>query len=430
MASISGTFIILFFTISASVSATLSASVIDDLRSLKPPQDFNSTIMKNCLHNPSLRYCSTSSPMDLDEIFKSTIVASHLCNESKNPNCVESFPKVDLRSRPNIAPLYLSFNFFWKYCPISIVSIDLSNTSLKSNFPVDVLHCTQIQSLDMSHNELYGDVPIENFSALSNLTVLNLSYNHFSESRISDTLFFKKFNSSSFLHSGLIPDHKKFRIKAIVLLVGFPIFVFLKVCCLGWLCFRRPDFLPKMFQRKNRFTPAMLKAATNEFSRNNLMGKSASVDIYRGTMRDGIDVRIEVYNSESHPNVIEECKVLVQLCHKNLVNLLGWCDNRSLRAVVTEWLEGENLERWLLGSNFTSWNYRLRILMGVVEGMCYLQEQWPEVGYDLRTSSIMLSNYNLEPKISRFKVGNQSSNSRSKSLYGSTSSLCLLLPNF
>ncbi|XP_062011486.1 probable LRR receptor-like serine/threonine-protein kinase At2g23950 [Rosa rugosa] len=418
MASISATFVILLFTISFSVSATLSASVIDDLKRLKPPQDFNSTIMKNCLQNPSLRYCSTSSPMDLDEIFKSTIVASHLCNESKNSNCIESFPKVDLRSRPNIAPLYLSFTFFWKYCPLSILSIDLSNASLKSNFPIDVLHCTQIQSLDMSHNELYGDVPIENFSALTNLTVLNLSYNHFSESKISDTLFFKKFNSSSFLHSGLIPDHQKFRIKAIVLLIGFPIFVILKVCCLWWLCFRRPDFLPRMFRRKHRFTPAILKAATNGFSRHNLMGKSASVDIYKGTLRDGTDVRIEVYSSESHPQVIEECKVLVQLCHKNLANLLGWCDNRKLRAIVTEWMEGENLESWLLGSSFTPWNYRLRILMGIVEGMCYLQEQWPEVGYDLRTSSIMLCNYSLDPKISRFKVGNQSSSSRRMYKFG------------
>ncbi|TQD87136.1 hypothetical protein C1H46_027276 [Malus baccata] len=45
----------------------------------------------------------------------------------------------------------------------------------------------------------------------------------------------------------------------------------------------------------------------------------------------------------------------------------------------------------LLESNSTSWNHRLKILMRVVEGMCYLQEGWPEVGYDLRTSSILLA---------------------------------------
>ncbi|TQD86674.1 hypothetical protein C1H46_027800 [Malus baccata] len=155
MASISATSLLLL-PISASIYTTLAASVIEDLKNLKPPHDFNSTIMKNCHHNPSLRYCS-SSPVDLHEIFKSTIVASHLCNESKNPNCVESFPKIDLRNRPKIAPLYLSFNFFWKSCPLSILTIDVSNNSLESNFPIDALQCTQLQALDLSHNDLYGD---------------------------------------------------------------------------------------------------------------------------------------------------------------------------------------------------------------------------------------------------------------------------------
>ncbi|KAF3450207.1 hypothetical protein FNV43_RR06287 [Rhamnella rubrinervis] len=405
----------LFITISTSLYATLSSpSVIEDLKNLHPPPDFNSTIYTNCFKIPSLRYCNSSSPMNLDEIFKSTIVASHLCNESKNPNCVESFPKVDLRNRPMIAPLYLSFTFFWKYCPLTILSIDLSNTSLKGNFPVDVLQCAQIRVLDLSRNELSGDVPVESFSPLTNLTVLNLSYNRFTESKISNAQFFKRFNSSSFLHSGLLPDQKKFRIKLVALLVGFPIFVILMIGWSAWLCLRRPDFLPRMLQKKHRFTPPMLRAATNGFSKKNLELKSEAVDIYKGTLRDGIKVRIEIYRDtisrENRRKLIEECKVLVRLRHKNIVQVLGWCNNRRLRAIVTEWVEGENVEMWLMGSN-RPWKQRLRILMGVVEGVCYLEETWPEVGYDLRTNSVLLSD-NLEPLISRFKVGDQNSSKR------------------
>ncbi|OMO83164.1 putative ATP binding protein [Corchorus capsularis] len=40
--------------------------------------------------------------------------------------------------------------------------------------------------------------------------------------------------------------------------------------------------------------------------------------------------------------------------------------------------------------------------------MCYIQEQWPEVGYDLRTSSVLVHE-NAEPLIARFKVGENSS---------------------
>ncbi|KAL2343721.1 hypothetical protein Fmac_005006 [Flemingia macrophylla] len=355
--------------------------------------------------------------MDLDEIFKFTIVASHLCNESENPNCVESFPKVDLRNRPNIAPLYLSFSFFWKYCPLTIMSIDLSNNSMKGDFPVDVLHCTQIQSLDLSINAFSGDIPIQSFSSLTNLTFLNLSYNCFSESKLSDSNFFKRFNSSSFLHSGALLDHRRYTLKAIVLLVGFPVLVILMVICLVWLCFQRPDILPRKLQRSTRFTPAILKAATAGFSDKNLVGMSDVVHIYKGILRDGTEVKIEMYLDhiprESYRNFVEECKVLCKLHHKNLVRVLGWCRSRRFRAIITEWTKEENVEMWLSGSG-PPWNQRLKVLKGVVECMRYLHEEWPEVDYELNTSSILLSD-NMEPLISRFEVGDQ--NNRRRKIY-------------
>ncbi|CAK7357364.1 unnamed protein product [Dovyalis caffra] len=391
----------------------MAGSVVEDLASLQTPSDFNTTIMKNCQKNPSLRYCNSSS-IDLKEIFKFTIVASHLCNESKNLNCVHSFDKIDLRNRPSIAPLYLSYNFFWKYCPLTILSIDLSNISLKGNFPTAILNCTQTQSLDLSLNGLTGEFPIENFSPLTNLTFLNLSYNSFSESKISDSQFFKRFNASCFIHSGILPSRRNYTIKAIFLLVGFPISVILMVGCFGWLCFQRPDYLPRMLQRKHKFTPSMLRAATDRFSRRNLMVKSEGVEIYKGTLRDDTRVRIEIYRDsisrEKRKEFVEECMILVELCHKNIVQVLGWCSNRRQRAIVTEWTDGETVEMWLSGSG-PPWKQRLKILIGVVEGMRYMQEQWPEVGYDLRTNSVLLSD-NHEPLLSRFQVGDRNSNNK------------------
>ncbi|XP_062096137.1 probable serine/threonine-protein kinase At1g01540 [Humulus lupulus] len=415
MAYIYANYLVFKFIVSTLVSITFSASVIDDLKNLNPPLDFNSTIINNCHNNPSLRYCS-SSPMDLDEIFKFTIVGSHLCKESKNPNCVESFPKIDLQNRPMIAPLYLSFSFFWKYCPLDVLSVDLSNASLKGSFPMEVLHCTQIQALDLSFNELSGEFPVESFSPLTNLTVLNLSYNHFLERIVSETEFFKRFNASGFLHSGILPDHKMFGIKLMSMLVGFPIFVILVVGCLGWACLNRPDFLPRMLQSQHKFTPSMLKAATNGFCKKNLVGKSEAVNIYRGTLRDGTEVRIEIYISddisrENYNKFINECKVLVQLRHKNILQVLGWCNNRRrFRAVVTEWVEGQNVEMLIECSN-PPWKHRLRLMMGIVKGVCYLHENWPEVDYDLKASSVLLSS-NLEPLISRFQIGEQKNSTR------------------
>lgn len=313
-----------------------------------------------------------------------------------------------------IAPLYLSFHFFWKYCPLSILSIDLSNNSLKGGFPVDVLECKQIQALDLSRNDLDGEVPFRIFSDLANLTVLNLSYNQFSESRISDSgLFFKRFNSSSFISSGLLPDHRKHKMKVVILLIGFPILVILMVWFLAWLCFHRPDFLPRILRRKHKFTPAMLEAATDGFSEKNLMVKCEGVDIYSGVLRDGIEVRVEMYRNgiarKSKKEFIEECKTLTQLSHKNLVKVLGWCANRQMRAIVIEWSEEESVDMWLSRLP-PPWKHRMKVAKGVVEGMVYLEEEWPSVDYDLRTSSLLLSR-KLVPLISRFKLGHQNCSS-------------------
>ncbi|KAK6916890.1 Serine-threonine/tyrosine-protein kinase, catalytic domain [Dillenia turbinata] len=400
----------IFILITSTITASNSASVIDDLNNLHPPQDFAQTIKHNCEMIPSLRYCN-ASPSDLTEIFKSTIVASHLCNESKNPNCVQTFTKIDLRDRPKIAPLYLSFSFFWKYCPLTIIDIDLSNNSLKGGFPTDVLKCSQIQALDLSHNELSGYFPFQDFSPLTNLTHLNLSYNHFSECKISNTHFFKRFKPSSFVHSGLIPNQGKFTLKALILLIGFPVLVILVVGFFWWLCFKRPDYLPASLRSDHKFTVSMIEAATHDFSTKHLVGKFEGFDIYKGVLRNGSEVRIEIYwdkiSNYSRRKFVEECSDLVRLSHRNLVRVLGWCNNGKLRAIVSEWNEGESVETWLLDSN-PSWKRRLKVLVGVLEGMCYVEEERPQIGYDLRTRSVLVSE-DGEPLISRFKFGDQHS---------------------
>ncbi|KAI9198733.1 hypothetical protein LWI28_021331 [Acer negundo] len=86
-----------------------------------------------------------------------------------------------------------------------------------------------------------------------------------------------------------------------------------------------------------------------------------------------------------------------------------------MRSLFTEWTDGENIELWLAGSA-PSWKHRLKILIGVVESMLYMQEQWPQVGYDLSTSSVLLSD-NLEPLISRFKIGDRRSNYTANYIY-------------
>lgn len=190
--------------------------------------------------------------------------------------------------------------------------------------------------------------------------------------------------------------------------------IVLTVGCLWRLCFRKPL---QNNNNKHNFTVSTLEAATDGFSKKNRVGKS----VYRGILRDGSEVRIEIYlnNKISRSRFVEECEVLVRLRHKNLVRVCGWCCDRSLRALVTEWPRsgGEDevmsVEMWVLESG-PSWKQRLKVLVGVLKGMRYLQEQWPEVGYDLRATNVLVRQSTVEPLIARFKVGEYSS-TKSKS---------------
>lgn len=159
----------------------------------------------------------------------------------------------------------------------------------------------------------------------------------------------------------------------------------------------------------------MIDAATDEFSDQKLVSKSGGVDIYRGALRDGTEAKIEVYtekvSKEKRREFAEECEAVFKLRHKNLVRVLGWCNGRSLRALVTEWTYGESLETWLNSSLACSWRRRLRVVMGVVDGLFYVSEHWPEVTLGLSTSSVLLSDKDQEPLISQFKIGDGNNSS-------------------
>ncbi|KAF2310727.1 hypothetical protein GH714_016661 [Hevea brasiliensis] len=101
-----------------------------------------------------------------------------------------------------------------------------------------------------------------------------------------------------------------------------------------------PEHLPRVLQRKHKFTSVMLKAATDRFWRKNLVVKSEGVRMYEGTLRDEYQDR----------------------------NLL----RQHFKGRPPEIRQGMQVPPW---------KQKLKVIMGVAEGMCHMQEQWPEVGH-------------------------------------------------
>ncbi|XP_027338109.1 probably inactive leucine-rich repeat receptor-like protein kinase At5g48380 [Abrus precatorius] len=65
------------------------------------------------------------------------------------------------------------------YMEDRVINIWLSNMGLKGMFPSCIEHFTWLQSLDLSYNELYGNIPSDISSNLPYLTSLDLSKNNF-----------------------------------------------------------------------------------------------------------------------------------------------------------------------------------------------------------------------------------------------------------
>ncbi|KAM3298932.1 hypothetical protein ACQJBY_040433 [Aegilops geniculata] len=158
------------------------------------------------------------------------------------------------------------------------------------------------------------------------------------------------------------------------------------------------------------FSYAQLKSATDNFDRNNKVGRGGFGTVYKGTLPNKQDVAVKVLSAESRQGIREfltEINVISNVKHPNLVELIGCCVEEENRILVYEYLENSSLDRALLGSNsdpanFT-WSVRSSICIGVARGLAYLHEEIPSpiVHRDIKASNILIDK-NYVPKIGDF----------------------------
>ncbi|GER30110.1 protein kinase superfamily protein [Striga asiatica] len=142
-----------------------------------------------------------------------------------------------------------------------------------------------------------------------------------------------------------------------------------------------------------------LQIATNQFSRDNVVGEGGYGIVYRGVLGDGSVVAVKnLLNSKGQAE--KEFKVEVEAIgkvkHKNLVGLIGYCAEGEQRLLVYEYIDNGNLEQWLHGDvgpvSPLTWNIRMKIATGTARGLAYLHEGLePKVVHrDVKSSNILL----------------------------------------
>ncbi|XP_078176538.1 putative serine/threonine-protein kinase [Carex rostrata] len=153
-----------------------------------------------------------------------------------------------------------------------------------------------------------------------------------------------------------------------------------------------------------------LRSATDNFHRDNKIGRGGFGTVYKGTLRSGQEVAVKVLAAESRQGIREfltEIDVITNVKHPHLVELLGCCIQDNNRILVYEYLQNSSLDHALLGPysdpSKLDWSIRRLICIGVARGLAFLHEEVePHIVHrDIKASNILLDqNYN--PKIGDF----------------------------
>ncbi|KAJ4753400.1 Serine/threonine-protein kinase [Rhynchospora pubera] len=158
------------------------------------------------------------------------------------------------------------------------------------------------------------------------------------------------------------------------------------------------------------FTYKELESATNEFSEE--VGRGGSGVVYKGYIHqhEQETMFIAVKNmdtqvlSNTEKEYTTEVQTIGQTFHRNLVRLLGFCNEGPHRLLVFEFMNNGSLNSWLLnGTTKPSWNQRFQVALGIARGLLYLHEECSTqiVHCDMKPQNILLDD-NLTPKISDF----------------------------
>uniref|UniRef100_A0A8I6WW39 non-specific serine/threonine protein kinase n=1 Tax=Hordeum vulgare subsp. vulgare TaxID=112509 RepID=A0A8I6WW39_HORVV len=305
--------------------------------------------------------------------------------------------------------------------------LDLSDNSFVGAIPSQLSGLVMLDTLNISHNELNGSIP-QSFQSMESLISIDVSYNEL-EGPVPGSRIFQEAQIQWFIHNkmlcgvvkGLPPcssgatrsKEKRKTYNALVLgivpsLISLVIVVVILIV--------RHEMKKSVAINTTNVTQENLFSiwsfdgadvfkqiveATNDFSNIHCIGTGGYGSVYKARLATSeifAVKKIHMIKDECRVNEAvfnREIKALVQIRHRNIIKLFGYCSCSQGRFLIYEYMERGDLAGILTNNGRAvelNWRTRTHIVLDVFRALAYMHHDCssPIVHRDITSKNILL----------------------------------------
>ncbi|OWM67554.1 putative serine/threonine-protein kinase [Punica granatum] len=168
----------------------------------------------------------------------------------------------------------------------------------------------------------------------------------------------------------------------------------------------------EILREARRFDMEELSMATKNFNEKNLIGVGKFGEVYKGLLlHDGMLVAIKKRSGAPTQEFVDEVRFLSSIHHRNLVSLLGYCQDNNLQFLIYEYVPNGSVSSHLYGPSQGSgekleFKHRLSIALGAAKGLAHLHSLSPRLVHkDFKTDNVLVDE-NFIPKVADAGIRN------------------------
>ncbi|XP_034684791.1 serine/threonine-protein kinase-like protein ACR4 isoform X2 [Vitis riparia] len=149
-------------------------------------------------------------------------------------------------------------------------------------------------------------------------------------------------------------------------------------------------------QGARQFTMEELEQATKQFNESNLIGYGSFGLVYKGFLSDGTIVAIKRRPGPPRQEFVAEATNLSEIQHRNLVTLLGYCQESGSQMLVFEYLPNGSMCNHLYDTGLEAttkleFKRRLSIALGAAKGLRHLHTLKPPLVHrNFKTANVLV----------------------------------------